>query len=452
MADEKRAPGPRARGPMGSLLPYRRNPAEFLLTMQRDHGEVVRLNFGPYLVHLVTEPEAVWRVLTENHANYCRGRFYEQFKLVMGTGLLTTDGDQWRSHRRAVQPAFARAAIGGIVPNVVGAAREMLDRWDRAQRADEPVDLIAEALRVTLVTLSTSLFGFDIRPNVPVLRKVVEESIDVMFPHGYVGEMLPGWLPTRRNRLIAANRRILDGVVDEVRENHARTGGGGLLGLMEAARDADGRPWTDQEMRDELLTIYLAGHETTATALCWTLYAIAQHRWVAEEIEAEVDRVLGDGEPTAETLNDLPYTGMVVQEALRLYPPIWLYPRDATGPDILAGYDIPAGSSLLLSPFVSHRNPRVWENPEAFDPGRFAPDAPGKPPRMSYFPFGGGPRQCVGNVMALMELRLIVAMVVARYRLELVPGRFTRYGDSVISMRPMGDMLLRLRPRTRRTT
>ncbi|MBG0566144.1 cytochrome P450 [Actinoplanes aureus] len=449
MVDPKRqAPGPRTRGPFGSLLPYRRDPAEFLLTMQRDHGEVVRMKFGPYLVHLVTDPDAVRRVLIENQGNYCRGRFYEQFKLVMGEGLLTTDGERWRAHRRAVQPAFARDAIRGIGPNVVGATHEMLSRWDDAAQRSEPVDLVTEALRVTLVTLSTSLFDYDIRPSVPMLKQVVEDSIETMFPHGYVREMLPRWLPTSRNRLVAANRRRLDQVVDDVRAAQPRRAGS-LVDLTESARDPDGRPWTDQEIRDELLTIYLAGHETTATALCWTLHSIAQHRWVAEKLEAEVDQVLAGRDPTVADLDRLPYTQMVVQEALRLFPPIWLYPRDATGDDVLAGYHIPAGSSLLLSPFVSHRNPRIWENPEAFDPSRFDAAAERERPRMSYFPFGGGPRQCIGNTMALLELRMIVAMVVSRYRFELVPGSFVRYGDSLISMRPTPDMLLRLRPRAR---
>ncbi|WP_062204951.1 cytochrome P450 [Streptomyces sp. NBRC 109706] len=442
------APGPRGAPGFGSLVPYRRDPAQFLLRLQRDHGELSRLRLGPYTVHLATSPDAVRRVLVENQANYVRGKLYDQFKLVMGTGLLTTDGRQWRGHRRAVQPAFARKAIDAIIPNVVEATGEMLDRWEAAERAGEPVDLIAEMMRLTLVTLSQSLFGYDIRDRTPLLKRVVDESIEVMFPHGYVSEMLPQWLPTARNRLIRRNRRIFDRVVDDIRERHAATGEGVLVRLAEEARDPEtGEPWTDEEIRDELLTIYLAGHETTATAACWTLHAVATHRSVREELEGELSGVLDGRAPTEAELPTLDYTRMVIEESLRLYPPIWLYPRDAVEDDVLDGFHIPGGSSLMLSPLVSHRNPAVWENPEAFDPLRFTPAAVKERPRMGYFPFGGGPRMCIGNLMALMELKIILAMVTQRFRLEPVPGDLTRYGDSVISLRPMGEMWVRLRAR-----
>jgi cytochrome P450 len=436
---------------MGNLPTYRREPAEYLLRAQRDYGEMVRLRFGPHLTYLVTEPAAVWRILGDNRANYKRGRFYQQFKLVMGRGLLAYDGDKWRMHRRALQPAFTREAIRLMGPNVVQAGHEMLERWEQAAQAGEPVELVTESLRVTLIAMSTALFGFDIKPSVPLLKKIVEDSIEVMFPHGTIDEILPRWLPVRRNRIIEANRRSLDQVIAQIRANHARTGEGDLVRLVETARDADGRQWTDLQIRDALVTIYLAGHETIAAALCWTLYSIAQHPLVAEQLTAEVDRVLAGRDPTVDDLDDLEYTRMVVQEALRLYPPIWVYPRDAIDDDELAGYHIPGGTSILLAPFVSHRNPKVWENPMAFDPTRFAAGAERERPKLSYFPFGGGPRQCIGNTMALLELRLIVAMVVSRFRLELVPGTFVRYGNSAISMRPVGGMLLRPRPRERST-
>ncbi|WP_158621453.1 cytochrome P450 [Streptomyces triticirhizae] len=442
------APGPRGKPGFGSLVPYRRDPAQFLLRLQRDHGQLSRMRMGPYTVHLATSPDAVRRVLVENQANYVRGKLYEQFRLVMGTGLLTSDGRAWRGHRRAVQPAFARSAIEAIVPNVVEATSEMLARWEAAERAGEPVDLVAEMMRLTLVTLSRSLFGYDISARTALMKEVVDDSIEVMFPHGYVSEMLPTWLPTSRNRLIRRNRRIYDEVVADIRANHAATGEGVLVRLAEEARDPEtGEPWSDTEIRDELLTIYLAGHETTATAACWTLHSVATHRWVREELEGELARALGGSAPDVGELATLDYTRMVIEESLRLYPPIWLYPRDAVEDDVLDGYHIPGGSSVLLSPLVSHRNPEVWENPEEFDPSRFTPEAAKGRPRMAYFPFGGGPRMCIGNLMATLELKIILAMVCQRFRLEPVPGELLRYGDSLISLRPMSAMWVRLRSR-----
>ncbi|MGV9980730.1 cytochrome P450 [Micromonospora wenchangensis] len=442
------APGPTGRPLVGSLFDWRRTPAEFLLRLQRDHGEVVRMKLGPYLVHLVTEPEAVHRVLVGNHHNYDRGKLYDQFKLVMGTGLLTTDGPAWRSHRRAVQPLFLNRAIGAILPNVVESTHQMLDRWEVAATRGEPVDLIGEMLQLTLVTLSRSLFGYDPGAAVAEMKRTVDAGIELMFTHGLLSEQLPEWIPNARNRQIRATRRFFDRLVDDIRSNHHRTGQGQLVELMETARDpVDGRAWTDREIRDELLTVYLAGHETTAAAACWALYALSGHRWAAEELTAEVDQVLAGRAPTLADTERLTYTGQVIQEALRLYPPIWTFPRGVVADDELAGRHVPAGSSILISPLVSHRNPRIWDNPDAFDPARFAGDAARRLPRLSYLPFGGGPRMCVGNLMALLELKVIVALVSQRFQLQTVPGDFVRYGHSVISLRPQGRLLVTPKPR-----
>ncbi|MFI6933305.1 cytochrome P450 [Streptomyces sp. NPDC050287] len=446
------APGPKGAPLLGSLGPWRRNTADFLLGLQRDHGEMVRMRLGPFTVHQVTHPDAVRRVLVENNANYVRGPLYEQFGVVMGKGLLTTDGEFWRGHRRAVQPVFLKNAVTDIVPNIVEATGEMLDEWEARTARDEPVDLMTEMLRLTLVTLSRSLFAYDIKPSSRVLKRIVDDVVEVMFRRGTPSEMLPSWLPTARNRKIAHIHQVFDKVVRDVRESYARTGEGPLIALMEQATDpVTGEPWTDRQLRDELLTIYLAGHETTAVSLCWTLLSIANHPHVQDELDEEIGRVLGGGTPDAETAADLTYTRMVVDESLRMYPPIWIFPRAAVGPDTLGGYDIEAGSSILLSPLASHHNPRHWDNPLAFDPYRFTPEAVRERPRMAYFPFGAGPRQCVGNSMALLELRIIVAMINQRFRINLIPGDALRYGSPVISLRPLRDVMVRLRPRENRT-
>ncbi|WP_093800382.1 cytochrome P450 [Streptomyces sp. Wb2n-11] len=444
------APGPKGVPLLGSLGSWRRNTAEFLLGLQRDYGEVVRMRLGPMTVHQVTGPEAVHQVLVKNHGNYVRGPLYEQFGVVMGKGLLTSDGEYWRGHRRAVQPAFQKNAVLGIVPNIVRATEEMLDEWDGKAARGEPVDLMTEMLRLTLVTLSRSLFAYDIKPSSRVLKQIVDDVVEVMFRRGTASEMLPSWLPTDRKRKIDRIHHVFDKVVADVRETYARTGDGSLTSLMEQAVDpVTGEPWTDQEIRDELLTIYLAGHETTAVSLCWTLLSIANHPPVQEELGGEIDRVLGGGPPDAENTDALTYTKMVVDESLRMHPPIWIFPRAAVGPDTLGGYDIEAGSSVLVSPLVSHHNPRYWDNPLAFDPYRFTPQAVRERPRMAYFPFGAGPRQCIGNSMALLELRTIVAMINQRFRISMIPGHALQYGSPVISLRPLRDVMVRLASRDR---
>jgi cytochrome P450 len=446
-----KAPGPRGMPSLvRNMVSWRKDPAGFLLGAARDHGGVVRLQLGPYLTHLVVDPAAVNRVVVENHRNYERGKLYEQFKLVMGRGLLTSDGNYWRGHRRGVQPLFLSKAVGAIVPNVVEATNEMLDRWERSARDDEPVDLVTEMLRLTMVTLSRSLFGYDVDKAVPAVKQVVDASLELMFMHGMISEKLPRWVPNSRNRKIREVQTFLDEFAATIRDNHARTGQGPLVELMEAAVDpATGLRWTDEEIRDELITVYMAGHETTATSAAWTLHAIAGHSWIDEELTGEAQRVLSGRDPVLEDADRLPYAGMVVQEALRMYPPIWIYPRDAIGDDELNGYHIPAGSSVVLSPLVSHRNPELFPDPDVFDPQRFAGDAVKKLPRLSYYPFGGGPRMCVGNLMALLELKIIISMIVQRFRLEPVSGDDVPYGHSIISLRPEGELRVRLRPRTR---
>ncbi|GAA0905614.1 MULTISPECIES: cytochrome P450 [Streptomyces violaceusniger group] len=446
------APGPKGAPLLGSLGPWKRNTAEFLLGLQRDHGEIVRMRLGPFLVHQVTEPEAVRRVLVENNGNYVRGPLYEQFGVVMGKGLLTTDGEFWRAHRRAVQPVFLKNAITDIIPNIIRATEEMLDTWERKAAAGEPVDLMTDMLRLTLVTLSRSLFAYDIKPDSALLKTIVDDVVEVMFRRGTATEMLPSWVPTDRQRKILRIHRVFDRIVADVRRSYAETGEGPLIALMERATDpATGEPWTDQQIKDELLTVYLAGHETTAVSLCWTLLSVAAHPGVQEELDAEIATVLGGGLPDAESAEALTYTKMVVDESLRMHPPIWIFPRAAVEADTLGGYGIEPGSSILLSPLVSHHNPRHWENPLAFDPYRFTPQAIKERPRMAYLPFGSGPRQCVGNFMALLELRIIVAMVNQRFRISRIPGTELRYGSPVISLRPLKDVMVTVTPRERST-
>lgn len=439
----RRAPGPRGVPGLGSLIPYRRDPAQFLLRLRRDHGPVASMLMGPMTVTLATSPSAVRHVLLDRPDNYVRGQLYGQFRDVMGTGLLVTDTEDWRPHRRVMQPAFTRAAVDGYVPKVVDATARMLDRWDAHADRGEPVDLVAETLRLALGTISSALFAFDIDDRAPLIKRVVDESIDVMFPHGYVSEMVPAWVPTARSRRVRRNRAVLHRLVDDIVAAPRTAGDGPLLDFIEAARSPADEPWSPAEVRDELLTVYLAGHETTAVSMLWTLVSLANNPPVRDAVRAELDTVLGGRDPVAADLPHLRYTSAVVSESLRMYPPIWLYPRDAVQADELDGWPVPAGSSVLLSPLVTHRDPELWPSPDAFDPQRFLTGS--RPERGSYFPFGFGTRQCIGNLMATVELQVALAMVVQRTDLTLLGGELMRYGGSVVSLRPDAAVWARTR-------
>jgi len=444
-AATRRALGPRGVPGLGSLVAYRRDPAQFLMRLRRDHGPVASMRMGPLTVTLAASPSAVRHVLVDRPDNYVRGQLYGQFREVMGSGLLVADTEQWRPHRRVMQPAFTRAAVDAYVPKVVGATARMLDRWEVHAARGEPVDLVAETLRLALGTISSALFAFDVDDRAALVKRVVDESIDVMFPHGHISEMLPGWVPTARGRRVRRNRAVLHSLVDDIVAAPRAPGDGPLLDLIEAARSPDQEPWSTAEVRDELLTVYLAGHETTAVSMLWTLVSLANNPAVREGVRAEVDAVLGGREPVPADLPNLPYTTAVVSESLRMYPPIWLYPRDAVAEDELDGWPVPAGSSVLLSPLVTHRDPELWPSPDAFDPERFLSGV--RPERGSYFPFGFGARQCIGNLMATVELQVALAMVVQRTDLGLLGGELMRYGDSVVSLRPGSPVWARPRPR-----
>jgi cytochrome P450 len=447
MTDSLRAPGPRGLPVLGSMIDWRNHPIDFMLRVRDEYGGVARLQLGPITMHILSDPEAVSRVLTTNNKNYRRGAIYEQFKLFMGKGLLTTDGDDWRDHRRAISPVFLKNALAPVVPSVVAATNQMLDEWEEKAKTGQPVDLMAEMMRLTLLTLSQALFSYDITPSVPQLKDIVDVGIDIMFKHGYISEMMPPWMPTGRNRTVKKNRAYLYQMAADIRARHVSTGQGQLMDLMEGARyPGTERGWTDAEIRDEILTIYLAGHETTATGLFWTLASVADEPEVQGRLDEEISRVLGDAPPDGATAEGLDYARMVVDESLRLHPPIWGYPRDAIKADTVCGYEIPAGSSLLLSPLAAQRNPEFWPDPDKFIPERFTAEAVKARPRFAYFPFGGGARMCVGNVMALLEMRIVIAMVNQRFRLSLSSARYPRYGDSLISLRP-DDVLVHLHSR-----
>ncbi|MGO2748912.1 MAG: cytochrome P450 [Pseudoclavibacter sp.] len=436
----RKPPGPTGLPVLGSLLDYLKEPAGFLIATRYKHGPVSRMRMGPYEFTLATSPAATQHVLVGNHRNYRRGKLYKQFEVVTGRGLLALDENDWKPHRRVMQPAFMKAAMSGYHPHVRRQTEAMLERWRESATKGEPVELVAETLRLASSIIAAALFSFDIDDHHTRLKSVVDESIDIMFPHGTVKEMLPEWLPTARNRRIRHNRRHLRGLADEVRGSTTGQGEGKLLKLLEDAAARDDDPWDADEVRDEILTIYLAGHETTAVALCWSLLSVSGTSSVREQLEAEVDPLR---EVRFEDLDALTYTDAVVSEALRLYPPIWLFPRDAVDEDAVDGHRISAGSSVLLCPLITHRDPEFWESPTVFDPSRFLPGAPPRP-RGAYFPFGLGARQCVGNLMAMMELKTVVASVAREFRLELLPSSLLRYGDSVISLRPMSEVWVRL--------
>lgn len=439
------APGPDGRHLMGALSSFKRDSLRLITELQQRYGGIARVRMGPYLVHQVTGPEFVKHILQDNPDNYRRGRFYQGFNLFMGRGMLTTDGDQWRMRRQVSQPFLQRGWLHQASPVITDSVAELLARWAGPAERGESVELVDDMMWLAMGVLSRMLFGVDLRDRAAELLPAVRFSLKAMILTGELVQMLPRWVPTRYQRDLKRYQGVLNRVMDDIIAVH-RAGRGDpddLVSALLAATDpATGGPWPDRWIRAELKTLFMAGHETTGCGLAWTLYAVAQHAEVRRRLEAELDRVLGDRPPTPEDLPNLPYLRQVVDESLRQYPPIWVFPRDTVADDEIGGHHIPAGTTILIPPYAAHHNPATWENPEAFDPERFCPVQPG-PARYTYLPFGGGARRCIGYYMALLEIQFAVAMIVRRYRLSLAPGQQVTPAG-LVSLRPAGGIRMHL--------
>jgi cytochrome P450 len=442
------APGPRGGLVMGNLKEYKRDPIGMLLRLRLEYGDIVRNRLGPFVTHALAHPDHIKYVLQTNASNYVRGRFYERFKLFFGYGLLTTDGDFWLRHRHIAQPLFHKRQVDTLSEMITAPVSEMLERWYGYAEARQPIDVVPEMMRLSLRVLGKAIFNLDIARHADKVGPAVRLGLEAMMPQGNLNDFIPFWVPTPLNWRIRRARRVLHDIIDQVIEDHrtGRSEGGDLISLLLSAKDPEtGAALHQQEVRDEVMTVFLAGHETTGSGLAWCLYALSKHPDVMRRLRAELGQVLGERAPGAADVQRLPYLSMVVDESLRMYPPIWGYTRDAIEDDEVGGYRIPAGSSIFVSPYVTHRHPEFWENPEAFDPERFAAENAGARPRFAYFPFGGGPRQCIGIHMAKLQMQLAIGAIVQRFDLHAVPGHTVKYG-ALVSLRPANGILLSLHP------
>ena len=419
---------PSAGGGLGlrTLREFRRETLEFLCRVSNTHGDVVRWRLGPLPVYLLRSPEAVQHVLVDNNRNYDKKtRGYDALRLFLGNGLLTSEGTFWRRQRRIAQPAFHRQRIAGFGETMVALTERMRDDWARRADTGEPIDVAEEMTTLTLRIVAKTLMSTDVDDE----NNEVGRSVELL--NGFARDLmtnpftLPMGLPTPKNLRFRRAADVLETKLRTIISERRRTGEDApdLLSMLMSARDEEtGESMSDDQLRDEAMTIFLAGHETTANALAWAFYLLSTHPDVERRLRAELAQVLGDRSPSMDDLAALPYLQQVVKECLRLYPPAWSIGRRAVAEDVIDGYRIEAGSLVILSPWVTHRHPTHWSNPEGFDPERFAPELEKTRPRYAYFPFGGGPRLCIGNNFALMEAQLVLATFVSRLSAALVPG------------------------------
>jgi cytochrome P450 len=444
--------------PFGVLPEFQRDPLGLYVRTMQHYPEIVRMRFAHRWSYTIYHPDFVKHILVDNNRNYKRNEFGNKLlKIVSGENLVTSDGDFWRKQRRLMQPAFHRKRIESFGRIMTGAAEAMLARWGKLP-AGTTLMVDEEMMRVTLQVVGEALFSVDLTAEAHELGRVITESSEY-FAYRLANIFAPPlWVPTARNRrfknAVASAAPIVPEMIAARRHHIAEHGPAEQAGraydmldlLLEARYEETGEGMEDGQLNREVQTMITAGHETTSNSLTWALYLLSKHPEVEVRLHAEVDQLLKGRVPTIEDLPRLPYTQQVMEEAMRLYPAAWAMSRQSIGEDQLGPYPLPANASVVLPIYAVHRHPDFWEEAERFDPDRFSEEKKEKQHRFAYFPFGGGPRQCIGNTFALMEARLILAMIAQRYSLRTAPG-YTAIPEPLVTLRVRNGLPMTLEPR-----
>src|SRR5665213_3204501 len=441
-----RPPGPKNVRPWLGVLPhFRKDPAGYLLSVAREHGDLAYMRLGPQHAFVVSHPDAIRDILVTNQSNFTKSRMLERAKVLLGDGLLTSEGEFHRRQRRLVQPAFHRDRLVRYSADMVECAARARKEWS----AGAELDMHREMTRLTLAIVGRTLFSADVSSAADEIGRAMAQIFGL-----FDTLLLPfsDWiqkLPIPPVRRFEKARDHLDKIVYGLIAERRRSGkdAGDLLSMLLLAQgESDNAHMTDKQVRDEALTLLIAGHETTANALTWTWYLLSQNPEVEARMHAEIDSALGGKLPGFDDVAKLPYTSGVFAESLRLYPPAWAIGRRAREDYSIGGYAIPAKSILLMSPWVVHRDPRWWPEPERFNPDRWHPGEAAQRPKFAYFPFGGGARVCIGERFAWAEGVLVLATIAQRWKMRLVPGHPVET-RAVITLRPKHGMKMTLEPR-----
>ena len=444
-ADANRATAGRPPGPSSvlSIDEIQKNPLSFLLDSTSAYGDVVGYRAEQWSVIIVNRPDFIQHVLQDRNHNFTKEGTPDlmMLKPMLGEGLMTSEGESWLWQRRLIQPGFHRERVESFGRLMTEATCALMEGWSARAGRDQPVEVAAEMSRLTLNVVASALFSADISGE----GDDFSQAVDAM------NEFMAHYDPTDLARLNqfrdaqSALNKIVERIISERRSGRQADD---LLSMLMAAYDElTGEGLSDRQLRDQIFTLLMAGHETTAKALTWTLYLLDQHPEVSARLRAELADVLGGRLPTVADLARMPYVWMVIQEAMRLYPPVWLVSRFCRAAETIGGYEIPAGSLVIVSPYLMHRHREFWEAPEIFDPERFRPEACANRPAFTYLPFGAGPRQCVGRGFATIETQLVLATIMQRYELRLVAGHRVE-PEALVTLRPKYGLPMTLEERS----
>lgn len=439
-------PGPKRKLLELDFFKFRRNPVRFIEKLVREYGDIVNFRLGPQEVFLLNRPEHVKDVLVTHNDNFMKGRALQRSKRLLGEGLLTSEGEFHRRQKRLASPAFHRQHIASYGAVMADYAARMRERW----RDGETLDISQEMMQLTLNIVGKTLFDADVEDEAQEIGEAMNSLMELfdllLMPFTEYLEKLP--FPQSRRFQKVKDR--LDATVYRMIEERRRSGKdhGDLLSMLLLAQDEEGETggMTDTQVRDEAITIFLAGHETTANAMTWTWYLLSQNREAEAKLHAELDAVLGGRLPATDDVPQLKYTEMVMAESMRLFPPAWAVGRMALDDYEVGGYVVPKGALILLSPYAMHHDARFYRDPERFDPQRWTPEAREARPPYAYFPFGGGVRRCIGEGFAWMEGILLIATIAQKWRMRLVPNHPIELRP-VITLRPKHGMRMTVHER-----
>ncbi|MDP6708313.1 MAG: cytochrome P450 [Alphaproteobacteria bacterium] len=443
--------GPKGLPLIGNLRDIRKDPLGYFTRVARDYGDVVPIRLGPERLLFINRPEYVRHVLQVNFKGYRKSDYYQRVRPIFGDSILMQEGESWLRLRRVAQPAFQGKRIRAMMAGISETAEEAVGRWQGAAGRGVSYELNQEMMRLVLDVVFRVLLQVrlgdrfeEVFHNLGIVLREAEHRVWTLTTLGQ-------YLPSRRNRAFRQALSRLDdvvyGIIEARRQDEA--GHEDLLSLFMAAFDDPASPASsNRQLRDEILTFLIGGHETTAAGLAWTFHLLSEHPEVEARLWQEVDEVLGGRPPGFDDLPRLPYTRAVFDEAVRLYPPVWTISRTALTDDMLGDVPVPKGTTVMLSPFALQRNPRHWPEPEAFDPRRFLPENEKRIEPFAYFPFGGGPRACIGARLATVEATLILARIAQSFRIRVLPDQIIE-PEPTITLRPRFGIHAEIEPRTK---
>ncbi len=439
-----KAPGPATLRFFLNLPHFRKDPLGGFFQSALTYGDVVRYR-GVWVSYQLSHPDHIQQVLQSNFANYRKGRGYKILKLSLGEGLLTSEGALWQRQRKMTQPSFQGQQVASFVAAMAENAAAMLRRWESNAAQGDVFDVVPEFMRLTLNIAAEVLFTTNLEADAESIRRTLDIGRDYSVDRAWAIFPPPLSVPTRRNReyrsALANIHGIIDRIIAERRRAPARISD--LLTMLMEARDENGAPMSDKQLRDEVITLLTAGHETTTLALAWTCFLIATRPDVVERMTAEAAFLNGRA-PAYEDLMKLRYSRMVVEESMRLYPPVWTLARTAVNEDAIGGYRVPAGSEILIFPYITQRHPKWWQDADAFRPERFAPENSAARPRYAYLPFGAGPRTCIGLNFAMTEILVVLTLLLQRFRLNLAIDPGAVHAEPSVTLQPRPGVPVRL--------